>query len=135
MTPQDIEAAIGIKPDEAWKKGDRRGAFGAIAPDHGYFIDSGASFTASFNDGIKALVTRVSPAAQKIGAIAANCKIEVNCNLQRKAVPLLTIGRDELRWFAVMGAALQLDTFVITDAATKAAAKPGETAEKPKQGF
>ncbi len=112
MTPQDIEVRIGLKPSESWKIGDRLGAFGAAARDHGFIIESGALASSPFQDYMTALIRKIAPAAQKIGQLGAPCTIEVVCTLHCKAAPLLTFQRDDLRWIGVMGARLRIDTFV-----------------------
>ncbi len=115
MPPQDIEARIGLKPNESWKTGDRLGAFGAAAREHGFVIESGALASSPFQDYMTALIRKIAPAAQKIAALGDRCVIEVICTLHRKAAPLLTFERDDIRWIGVMGAKLRLDTFVISD--------------------
>ncbi|MBI5239046.1 MAG: DUF4279 domain-containing protein [Elusimicrobia bacterium] len=115
LTPQDIEARIGLKPSESWRIGDRLGAFGAAARDHGFVIESGALASAPFREYVAALIRKIAPAAQKIGALGDQCVIEVVCTLHRKAAPLLTFERDDIRWIGVMGAKLRVDTFVISD--------------------
>jgi hypothetical protein len=124
MPPQDIEARIGLKPNESWKIGDRLGAFGAAAREHGFVIESGALASSPFQDYMTALIRKVAPAAQKIGALGDQCLVEVVCTLHRKAAPLLTFERDDLRWIGVMGAKLRLDTFVISDAPRGGARAP-----------
>ena len=115
MSPPDIEAHIGLKPDESWKIGDRLGAFGASARDHGFVIDSGALASSPFQDYMTALIRKVAPAAQKIGALGGQCTIEVVCTFHCKAAPLLTFERDDLRWIGVMGARLRIDAFVVSE--------------------
>jgi hypothetical protein len=117
MAPQDIEARIGLKPDESWKIGDRQGAFGASARDHGFVIESDALSSSPFQDYMTALIRRIAPAAQKIGTLGGQCAIEVVCTLHRKVAPLLAFERDDLRWIGVMGARLRIETFVISEGA------------------
>ncbi len=137
LTPQDIEARIGLKPTEAWRIGDRLGAFGAAAREHGFVIESGALASSPFQDFITALIRKIAPAAQKIGALGGECAIEVVCTLHRKAAPLLTFERDDIRWIGVMGAKLRVDTFVISEAQRGGARAPsggsgGAADETPK---
>ena len=134
LTPQDIEARIGLKPNESWKIGDRLGAFGASAREHGFVIESGALASSPFQDYMTALIRKIAPAAQKIGALGDSCVAEVVCTLHRKAAPLLTFERDDIRWIGVMGAKLRLDTFVISDAPRGGARSPsgGASGEAPK---
>ncbi len=134
LTPQDIEARIGLKPNESWKIGDRLGAFGASAREHGFVIESGALASSPFQDYMTALIRKIAPAAQKIGALGDSCVVEVVCTLHRKAAPLMTFERDDIRWIGVMGAKLRLDTFVISDAPRGGARAPsgGASGEAPK---
>jgi hypothetical protein len=127
MTPQDIEARIGLKSNESWRIGDRLGAFGAAARDNGFVIESGALASSPFQDFMTALIRKIAPAAQKIGALGEQCTIEVVCTLHRKVAPLLSFERDDLRWIGVMGAKLRIDTFVINDG-PRAGAKPASGA-------
>jgi hypothetical protein len=127
MQPQEIEARIGLKPDESWKIGDRLGVFGAKAREHGFIVASGAPATASFPDTMTAMIRRLAPVAQRIGQLGEACVIEIVCTIHRKTGPLLTFERDDLRWIGVMGAKLRLDTFVTSDA-PRAAAKPASGA-------
>jgi hypothetical protein len=124
MPPQDIEARIGLKPNESWKIGDRLGAFGAAAREHGFVIESEALASSPFQDYMTALIRKLAPAAQKIGALGDQCVVEVVVTLHRKTAPLLTFERDDLRWIGVMGAKLRLDTFVISDAPRGGARAP-----------
>ncbi|MCX5795968.1 MAG: DUF4279 domain-containing protein [Elusimicrobia bacterium] len=134
MTPQDIEASIGLQPDEFWRIGDHLGAFGAPARQHGFVIESGAQASLPFQEYITALIGKVAPAAQKIGSLALSdkCIVEFICTLHRKTAPLLTFQRDDLRWIAVMGAVLRIDTFV--ESAARAAARAPSGSGEPDAG-
>jgi hypothetical protein len=134
MTPQDIEARIGLKPDESWKIGDRLGAFGASARDHGFVIESDALSSSPFQDYMNALIRKIAPAAQKIGTLGDKCAIEVVCTLHRKVAPLLNFERDDLRWIGVMGARLRIDTFVIADGARPGAKASSGAADGTQAG-
>ena len=123
MTPQDIEARVGLKPDAAWKIGDRLGAFGAAARDNGFVIEAGVQPSLPFSEFMTTLIRRLAPAAQKIGQLGPECAVEIVCTLHRKAGPLLTFERDDVRWIGVMGARLRIDTFIISDA-PRGGAKP-----------
>ena len=135
MTSQDIEASIGLKPNESWKIGDRLGAFGASAREHGFVIESGVLPSASFQSYLAGLIGKIEPAAQKIGALGDRCAIEVVCELHRKAAPLLTFEREEMRLFGVIGAGLRIDTFIIAERARVEVKASSDDAEKADNGL
>lgn len=117
LTPQDLEARLGIKPDECWRAGDPRGTFAAIEKQHGYVLESKAPVSVSAEDHVKAMIQRLAPCAQKIGEIAPHATIQLTCELHRKASPSLYLDRDDLRWLGVMGARLDVDVFIIEERA------------------
>jgi len=128
LTPQEIEARIGLKPYESWKTGDRLGTFGAPARENGFVVESGVPTFAQFADCLGALLQKLAPSAQKIGALVPHAKIDVICTVRRKTAPALVFERDALRWLAVMGATLYVDTSVFSDE-PRARAKGGSTLE------
>jgi len=125
LTPQDIEAKLGVKPDESWKIGDRTGVFGAVEKTHCYALISSQLPSASFEDHLRSLMQRLSPLAQKIGEMAAQATIKFICTLQRKTIPSIVFGRDDLRWLGVMGAQLDVEMSLIVERPSEPAKKPG----------
>ena len=115
LTAKDIEARIGIAPDDFYKIGDVRGAFGAKEKEHGFILNSKARITDSLDDHLKGMIKRLAPAAQKIGALANECKIEMSCQIHRKQGPRLKFERDDLRWLGVMGARLDVDVHILAE--------------------
>jgi hypothetical protein len=116
LSAKDIEARTGLAPDESWKLGDARGAFGAVEKMHGFILQSKVR--------IQAMIKRLAPYAQKIGALANECKIEMTCTVHRKIAPALKFDRDDLRWLGVMGARLDIDIYILSEPPKPAAAKP-----------
>ncbi|HXT02338.1 MAG TPA: DUF4279 domain-containing protein [Elusimicrobiota bacterium] len=115
LTAQDIEARTGLKPDDFWKTGDVRGAFGAKEKEHGFILQSKSRITDSLDDHLKEMIKRLAPYAQKIGALAGECKIEMSCQIHRKQGPRLKFERDDLRWLGVMGARLDVDVHILNE--------------------
>lgn len=135
MSAADVQARTGLVPDETWKVGDARGHFGNIEKQHGFVLDSKAPITSSLDDHVKAMLKRLAPYAQKIGALGGDAKIEFSCIVQRKQAPALRFERDDLRWLGVMGARLDVDVILISDAYSKTAPKAGGTGgETPAPG-
>ena len=125
LTAADIEARLGIKPDESWKIGDMTGAFGAILKEHGYALDSAASQTAPISEHLRSVIKRIAPAAKKMGEISVQATVEMTCSIRAKAAPPLAFGREELRWLAAIGASLDIDLHIIVDRPAEPAKKPG----------
>ena len=129
LTAQEIQARTGLVPDEFWKIGDARGAFGAVEKMHGFVLESKCRPTESLNDHMQTMLKRLAPSAHKIGALADECKIELSCQIHRKLAPALKFERDDLRWLGVMGARLDVDVHIISEpqkpAAKPAAGQPG----------
>lgn len=131
LTAADIAARTGLTADESWKKGDPRGRFGNVEKKHGFVLESKAIFSASLDDHIKAMLKRLAPSAQKIGALVNEASIEFVCTVHRKQAPMLRFERDDLRWLGVMGARLDVDIFILNDpagprgASAQAAPAPG----------
>ena len=115
LTAADIEAKLGIKPDEAWKIGDRTGAFGAVLKDHGYALDSTAMMTTNVADHFRSMIKRIAPVAQKIGEISAQAKVEMVCQVIAKNIPPVGFTRDDLRWLAAIGAQLDVEISVLVE--------------------
>lgn len=115
LTAKDIEARTGLTPDDFWKIGDTRGAFGAKEKEHGFVLNSKARVTESLDDHLKEMIKRLAPYAQKIGALANECKIEMSCQIHRKIGPRLKFERDDLRWLGVMGARLDVDVHILAE--------------------
>ena len=122
LSAADVQARTGLAPDESWKIGDARGAFGAVEKMHGFVLESKVRGQDSLDDHIKAMLKRVAPAAQQIGALAREAVIEMSCMIHRKVAPALKFERDDLRWLGVMGARLDIDIFILHEPA-----KQGQT--------
>jgi hypothetical protein len=137
MTAADIEAKLGIKPDEAWKIGDRTGTFGAILKDHGYALDSTAMMTTRLEDHFRSMLKRIAPVAQKIGEISASAKVEIVCSIISKIIPPVSFQRDDIRWLAAMGAQLEVEISMLVERHAPAAAerKPGDKEAPPPPMF
>ncbi len=125
LTAADIEAKLGIKPDEAWKIGDRTGAFGALLKDHGYELDASALYIVNLADHMRAMIKRIAPVAQKIGEISAQAKVQMVCTLFCKAPPPITFTREDLRWLAAIGASLDVDMNLLIERAQPETKQPG----------
>ncbi|MEQ1918175.1 MAG: DUF4279 domain-containing protein [Elusimicrobiota bacterium] len=128
LTAAEVEAKLGIKPDEAWKTGDRTGTFGAILKEHGYVLDSTAMMTTKPADHFRSLLKRIAPVAQKIGELSAQAKIEVVVSVISKHIPPVSFERDDLRWLAAMGAQLDIEISLLVERAAPATTekKPGD---------
>lgn len=120
LTPQDIEARLGVKPDEAWKIGDRTGVFGAVEKVNGYMLVSALLPTAALEEHVQSMLRRVAPVAAKIGEFASSATIKMICTVQRKSIPPLGFSRDDLRRLSAMGAQLDIEVSVIADPARAA---------------
>ncbi len=133
VTAKDLEARLGLKPDDSWKIGDVRGTFGNVEKMHGFVVESGAPLL-PFKEQLRALIKRLAACAVKLGELAPHVKAQVQCRLQRKQVPPLDFERDDLRWLAAMGAGLEIDINV--EAPPPAPAKaPGAGEKPPTSGF
>lgn len=121
LTPTDIEARLGVKPDESWKLGDRTGVFGAVEKAHCFTLVSTLLPTASLEEHFAAMIKRLTPLASKIGEFAAQAKIQMICTIQRKTLPRISFGRDDIRWLGVMGAQLDVEVSLLADPARDAA--------------
>jgi len=128
LTAAQIEAHLGIKPDEAWKIGDRTGTFGALLKEHGYVLDSTAMMTTNPADHFRSLLKRIAPVAQKIGELSAQAKVEVIVSIICKNIPPVGFERDDLRWLAAMGAKLDVEIAILVD---RSAAQAAPTEKKP----
>jgi hypothetical protein len=124
LTAKDIETRTGLVPDESWKIGDSRGAFGATEKMHGFVLQSKVRIAESLDVHIQAMLKRLAPSAQKIGALANEAKIELSCQIHRKIAPALKFERDDLRWLGVMGARLDIDVYILAEPPKPAAVKP-----------
>jgi Domain of unknown function (DUF4279) len=136
ISAQDLEARLGLKPDLTWKAGEARGAFGAIEKQHGFVLESSRPAQNDLDDHLKAMLKRLAPYAQKIGALAKDATVELTCQIHRKTGPRLRFDRDDLRWLGVMGARLDVDVFILAEKAPPAAApKPQPPDDGKKRGF
>lgn len=133
LTAKDIEARTGLAPDESWKIGDARGAFGAVEKMNGFVLQSKARINESLDDHIKAMLKRLAPHAQKIGALANEAKIELSCQIHRKVGPALKFDRDDLRWLGVMGARLDIDVYILSEP-QKSAGSFGQSGQSGQPG-
>lgn len=134
VTAADLQARLNLKPDDSWKAGEERGTFKTKEKFHGFVVESGFPLQ-GFDEQLKALIKRLAPSAVALGQLSPHVRAQVQARLMRKQVPLIDIQRDDLRWLAAMGAALEIDINV--EAAHPApAGKPGEKDEKkPTSGF
>ena len=123
LTAADIEARLGLKPDESWKIGEAMGTFSVVLKEHGYVIDSQASMTAPISEHLRSVIKRIAPAAKMIGEVSAQATVEMSCRIHTKAVPNLAFERDDLRWLAAIGARLEIDLHMIVE-------RPAEPAKK-----
>lgn len=123
LTVEELTAKIGLAPDTSWRAGTSRGLFGVTAKENGYVLESTQSMQASLDEHIKGLLQRCAPYAQKIGELGAD--VEFACALHRRSSPPLRLGRDDVRWLAVMGAHVALDTLILVEPAKAPPSKPG----------
>ena len=135
LTAADIEAKLGIKPDEAWKIGDRTGTFGAILKDHGYQLDSTAMMTNNVADHFRSMLKRIAPVAQKIGEISTQAKVEMVCSVIARNIPPVSFQRDDLRWLAAIGAQLDVEISLLVERAPQPAEKKPGDKEGPASVF
>ena len=126
LSAQEIQARTGLAPDESWKIGDARGPFGAVEKMHGFVLESKVRMQDSLDDHIKGMLKRLSPHAQKIGALANEAKIELCCMVHRKVAPALKFERDDLRWLGVMGARLDIDIYILSEPPKPAPGQSGQ---------
>jgi hypothetical protein len=115
LSAEQIKAQIGLEPDETWKLGEKRGPFAVVEKVHGFVLESKAFPMASLDEHVKAMLARLAPSAQKIGAIASQCGIELICALHSKKFPALRFARDDIRWLGVMGARIDVDLFLLEE--------------------
>lgn len=129
LTPEDMQARLGITADETWKTGDRLGTFGAVQKTHGLLLDAKGPLSGSVEDHIRALLKRVAPIAQKVAELGAAATVEVLCAINRKSAPPLRLEKDDLRWLAYLNARLDISVNILVDRAADAGKKPagGET--------
>lgn len=119
LTAAQIQERTGLVPDETWKIGDARGQFGNVEKKHGFVLDSKTPISEPLDDHVKGMLKRLSPCAQKVGALAGECLIEFACIVHRKVAPAVRFDRDDLRWLGVMGARLDVDIFILNEALMK----------------
>jgi hypothetical protein len=131
MTAAQIEQAVGLKPDASWLAGAARGAFGAIAKNHGFVLESTVSPNLSVEQHVKDMIKRLSPYAQKLGALGPELDIEFVISLHRKVGPVVDLGRDDLRWLGVIGARIRIDIQIVTDAPKAGGAAPAKPETRP----
>jgi hypothetical protein len=108
VTAADLQARLGLKPDDSWKQGEERGTFKNKEKFHGFVVESGHPLL-GFEDQLRELIKRMAASAVTLGQLAAQVKAQVQCRLMRKQIPQIDIPRDELRWLAAMGASLEID--------------------------
>ncbi|MBI3552544.1 MAG: DUF4279 domain-containing protein [Elusimicrobia bacterium] len=134
LTAVDLASRLGLKPDRTWVKGAARGAFGAIEKMHGLELESKLGPQASLNEHVQEMLKRLAACAVKIGEFGAQVSVEFTCTVARRRGPHVLFGRDELRWLAAMGAALDLDIQIVSDSPAPGApgAAAGTAADKPK---
>jgi len=126
LTAEQLEAAIGLKPDEAWKIGDRFGAFGVVEKANGFVLESNAIQSSPLEVHLQTMIKRIAPYAQRIGALGDQIAVELGCIVSAKQAPSVRITRDEVRWIAVMGARLDVDITVVAERPAPSAGKPGD---------
>lgn len=131
LTAAQIEQTVGLKPDSTWLMGAARGAFGAIAKTHGFVLESAIAPNVSVDQHVKEMIKRLSPFAQKLGALAADLDIELAISLHRKVGPNVELSRDDLRWLGVMGARIKIDVQIVSDAPKGGGASPAKPETRP----
>lgn len=131
LSPKEIEARLGIKPDESWNLGDRVGTFKAVQKMHGYELHSTVFMTAPLVEHFRGMIKRIAPVAQKIGEISAQGVVEMICVLHLKALPPMTFDRDDIRWIAALGARLDFDIMLIADRQEPKKPAPGAPGAPP----
>ena len=133
LTAQEIETRLGVKPEESTKIGDRLGVFGAVEKTHSFTFVSTPPPSATLDEHIQSMIKRLAPLAAKIGEFGDAATGKMVCTIQRKAIPPIRFGRDDLRWLGVMGAQLEVEVGVIPDAEREALR--GAAQKKPGSEF
>lgn len=131
LSAQELERRLGLKPDDVWRLGDRRGTFSVQETVHGFILESKSSSHSSIEDHISAMLRRLEPFAEKIAALGDQVKVRLHCELHRKSSPSLYLERDAIRWLGVMGARLDIDVMILGDSSSGA---PAAKEEKPAAG-
>lgn len=120
----DLAVRSGLTPDSSWPAGKPYGAFGAVERHHGMLFESKLGPTTSLDEHVREMLKRLAPGAQKLGQLGAEVEVTFTCTVHSRRAPVLHFDRDTLRWLAVMGAKLDIDTAVIADPPKPAAGKP-----------
>lgn len=127
VTAEELASRLGVKPDLSWKAGAARGTFRVVEKQHGFVLESKLLPTNnSVDEHVLEMIKRLSPCAQTLGALANEVTVEFTCSVARRTPPFINIGRDQLRWLAVMGARLIIETAIVVDQNKTAPAPPGK---------
>lgn len=114
--PEEVTAATGLSPDQAWRVGDPIGSSRRSYEHNGWRIASGIGDTLDVGEQLEALLARLEPVRAGLEKFMATEHGEIGCVVYaHESVPEMHFGRDALRRVADLGAAIDVDLYCLIE--------------------
>jgi hypothetical protein len=116
LTPDQVNSILGIKCDQSYLIGDRRGRTNILEKENGWIIFSNIPRDAPLEDHVKNLLERVSPIIDKIRGIAdrPDAEVELGCVIHANEEPPLFFTKEVVATLHRMGASIDVDLYFWT---------------------
>ena len=113
LTPEQINAILGIECDKGYRTGDKRGGTIIREKENGWIIFSRISRDAPMEDHIEDLMGRVASVIDKIRNIAdqPGTEVELGCVVHSKEEPPLFFTKEVIAVLCRMGACIDVDLY------------------------
>jgi hypothetical protein len=112
-SPDEVSRLVGLACDRAWCVGDLRPHTKIAERTNGWVIELSSTGRSSLQTRARELLQRVLPYAANIKSLAATSLIEFSCVVYTPQVPPLYLEKDIIDGVAQLGAALDIDLYIL----------------------
>lgn len=113
LSPEEITSAVGLRCDQSWVSGQRRGPTIILQTDNGWVVGSGLPRTSPLEDHVDSLLRRLAPIAEKVKELSTRNAVEVSVVIYAENEPALSFESRTLNVLAGMGASLDIDLYIM----------------------
>ena len=113
--PEEINSLLGVQCDKSWRTGDFRANTKIQEKTYGWILNSGMGESESLEAQVEALLKRLRPCAKEIEALSREHEttVEFSCVVYSAETPALHFDRSVVQEVSRLGAALDIDLYIL----------------------
>jgi hypothetical protein len=112
VTPEEVTARLGIKPDTCRHAGESRPHTAIIESTHCWELRSGLAEDRDLVEHITAVLARVEPCAARITELAEQNEVLLSCIVHAPSEPVLSLSKEIIARLASLGAEVDFDLYI-----------------------